>query len=309
VRKWWSAVGVLWGLYAAVGIAIVVTYSRVAPQLLYNVGEEGLASGAGRLLVFLNYPVSIAAIAIAWLAAERIATRNAYCAAAAVTVLCAVTAWPGVVDQEDLDAKPINVVPALGVALALALSLRAGWERVERRRLDPLRVAIAVVLGVAAVPWAAAVLGFYAPGDVYLGEELRLGGEGGLYAAVHLGDHEGLDGTLLALSALLLSRRRTRAALTYFVALMFVYGLAVAATDFWFEQVVKRDWTDVDLPSLLRPALSIEWLVALLVAAALTAAVRRLEGPRQPGAGPRRTSPSPPPDRPSAGSTTDAPSP
>src|SRR4029450_13733626 len=105
-------------------------------------------------------------------------TRWALWAAVAATVLCAVTALPGVVDQHDLDAKPVNVVPALGVAIALGVVVRAPWERVGRQRLDPLRIVIAVVVWLAALVWIAAELGFYFPGDIFLGEEIRRGGDG-----------------------------------------------------------------------------------------------------------------------------------
>lgn len=300
---------IVWGLFATVGLAIFVTYWRLPPDELYNVSEQGLELAGGRLLVFLNYPVSLAAIAIAWLAAERIATRRAMWAAGVATVLCAVTAWPDVVDQNDLDAKAINVVPALGVAIALVLSLRAPWERVGMLRLDPLRVAIGVVVWLAALVWIAAVLGFYFPGDIFLGEELRPGGEGGLYAAVHYGDHEGLDATLLVTSALLLTRLRHRLALGFLLGLAFVYGLAVAWRDFWFEQVNKRDWTSWKPAEVLTPSLSVEWAGLVVLAVLVAVAVRRLEGPWRPGAGLRRTSPSRPPGRRSEGPTTGEPLP
>jgi hypothetical protein len=299
----------LWGLFAAFGLAILVTYWRLPPEQLYNVSEEGFAAGAGRLLVFLNYPVSLAAIAIAWLAAERIATRLAIWAAAVATALCAVTAWPGVVDQNDLDAKAINVVPALGVAIAFALTLRAPWERVSNLRLDPARVVIGVVVWVTGLVWVAAVLGFNFPGDVFLGEELRRGGDGTLSPAVHLGDHEGLDAALLVTSALVLARYRPRFGVLVLLGLAFVYGLAVLWRDFWLEQVVKRDWTSWLPPQVLTPRLSIAWVALVVLAAVVALVVRRLEGPRLPGAGPRRTAPSPPPGRRSGESMTGAPSP
>jgi hypothetical protein len=302
-------VRLVWGLHAAVGLAIFVTYSRLPPGDLYNVSDEGIELGAGRLLVFLNYPVSLAAIGIAWLAAERIATRRATAAAAVATVLCAITAWPGVVDQHDLDAKLVNVVPAIGVALAFLLSVRVRWERVGRLRLDPLRLVIGVVVWLVALVWVAAVLGFYFPGDIFLGEELRLGGDGETYEAVHLGDHEGLDAALLVTSALLLSRFRHRLALGFLLGLMFVYGLAVEWRDLWFEQVVKRDWMSWTPPQVLTPRVSVAWAVLLVLALLVALAVRRLEGPGRPGEGPRRTAPSPPPGHPRAGSTTGEPSP
>ena len=302
-------VRIVWALFAAFGLAIFVTYWRLPPEELYNVSEKGLELAAGRLLVFLNYPVSLVAIAIAWLAAERIQTRPATAAAALATLLCAVTAWPDVVDQHDLDAKAVNAVPAIGVAIAFVLSLRAPWERVGRLRLDPLRVAIAVAVWLLALVWVAAVLGFYFPGDIYLGEELRPGGEGGIYAAVHLGDHEGLDAALLVTSALILTRLRHRLALGFLLGLTFVYGLAVEWRDFWFEQVNKRDWTSWKPPEVLTPRLSVVWATLILLGFLVAIAVRRLEGPGRPGAGPPRTAPSPRPGRPSAGSTTGEPSP
>jgi hypothetical protein len=302
-------VRIVWALFAAVGLAIFVTYLRLPPEELYNVSEEGLELAAGRLLVFLNYPTSLAAIPIAWLAAERIGTRWSMSAAGIATVLCAVTAWPGVVDQDDLDAKLVNIVPALGVAIAFVLSVRAPWERVGRLRLDPLRVAIGVVVWLVALEWVAAVLGFYFPGDIFLGEELRRGGDGALHPAVHLGDHEGLDAALLVTSALMLTRLRPRLGVLFVLGLAFVYGLAVEWRDFWFEQVVKRDWTSWTPPQVLTPRLSLAWVTLVLLAVVVAIAVRRLEGPRRRAAGPPRTSPSPPPGRRNAESTTGEPSP
>jgi hypothetical protein len=302
-------VRLVWGLFAVVAGAIFVTYWRLPPEEIYNVSEDGLDGAAGRVLVFLNYPVSLAAIAIAWLSAERLAASWATRAAVAATILCAVTAWPGVVDHHDLDAKPINFVPAIGVAIALWLSLRVPWEPVGRRRLDSARVAIACVFLLGAIPWLAAVLGLYAPGDLFMGEEIRRGGEGTFYAAVHLGDHEGLDGTLLVLSALLLSRLWARVALLYLMALMLVYGAAVALNDFWFEQLVKRGTTTWDVPDVLRPGLTVQWLVVIALAGLVAAAIRRLEGPPPLAGDPRRREPAPPLGGPSGGSTTDGPSP
>jgi hypothetical protein len=67
----------VWALLFATAVVIVVTYSRLPPEELYNVSADGLAGGLGRALVFLNYPVSLVAIAIAWLAAERIGSSYA----------------------------------------------------------------------------------------------------------------------------------------------------------------------------------------------------------------------------------------
>jgi hypothetical protein len=297
-------VDALWALLLATAAVVVITYTRLPPEELYNVSEEGIALGLGRALVFLNYPVSLAAIPIAWLAADRIGTRRALWAAVGATALCSVTAWPGVVDQDDLDAKAVNALPAIGVALAFVLSLRAPWERVGRLPLDPVRIVIGVAVWLAALVWIAAVLGFHFPGDVFLGEELRRGGDGRLGPAVHLGDHEGLDAALLVTSALVLTRYGPRLAVGFILGLAFVYGLAVEWRDFWFEQVNKRDWTEWAPPQVLTPRFSLAWGALLVLAALFALVVRRLEGPPRLGVGPRRTTPARAPDLPSAGSPT-----
>lgn len=273
----------VWALLLAAAAVVVVTYTRLPPDELYNVSEEGLASGLGRALVFLNYPVSLAAIPVAWLAADRIRSRRAVWAAVAATLLCGVTAVPGVVDQQDLDAKPVNVLPALGVAIALVLSLRAPWERVGRLPLDPVRVAIGLAVWLAALVWTAAVLGFFFPGDLLLGEELRRGGDGHLAPAVHLGDHEGFDAALLVTAALVLTRYRPRFAVAWLLGLALAYGLAVEWRDLWFEQVTKRGWTNWTPPQVLTPRLSAAWVALVVLGLGVALALRRFERPRRPG--------------------------
>lgn len=272
----------VWALLFAMAAVIVVTYTRLPPEELYHVSEEGLALGLGRALVYLNYPVSLAAIPIAWLAADRIRTRWATWAAIGATLACAVTGVPGVVDQHDLDAKPVNAIPALGVAVALVLSIRAPWERVGRLPLDPVRIGVGVVVWLAALVWVASVLGFFFPGDFLLGEEIRRGGDGKLAPAVHLGDHEGLDATLLVTSALVLTRYRPRFAVAWVLGLGLAYGLVVAWRDDWFEQVVKRGWTSWAPPQVLTPSLSLAWAGLIVAAFGVALALRRFEGPRPP---------------------------
>ena len=180
--------------------------------------------------------------------------------------LCAVVIWPGVVEQSDLDARWINALAASGVALTTVLAVVA-WRRyggsfAPRRFLDPARVVIAVVLLLLAVPWLAAMVGISFAGVPVLGsvwqtDELRLQpGHEVPSAAVHAGHHHGLDGVLLALSALALSRMqvtRLRAVVGAYLALMLAYGLANAVQDAWLEQVVKRGWTSREIPSLIIP--------------------------------------------------------
>ncbi len=113
---------VVWGLVAVVGLCVLLTYSLVAPDELYNVSHGGLAGGAGRLLVFLNFPVALMAIAVLALVTDRLGIGWP---SLLPLGLCLVILVPGVVDQDDLDAKWINVLPALGVAIVLAMTILA----------------------------------------------------------------------------------------------------------------------------------------------------------------------------------------
>ncbi|MBD0349431.1 MAG: hypothetical protein ICV59_09795 [Thermoleophilia bacterium] len=298
-----AEVAVTWVLYGLVAAATTLTYARVPVEELYHVSESGAAGGFGRALVFINFPTALAAIAVLPVVLDRLlaTSRNRLlqgvfgAVAALAVVLCLTTAFPGVVDQADLDAKPVNAVPALGVAIALAFTVlaarRGGLGRPARRDgWDRWRALLAAVLAVASLPWIWAELGFYisgAPllGDVFLAAEPRPEpGDPGL-RAVHLGRHHGFDGALLAVTAILLSRvirdvrgRRLRRALALAVAALLVYGLLNAAQDFWLEQVVKRGSTDERLPSFLRPGLTWAWACMVAAAVAVYAfGTRRLE--------------------------------
>ena len=246
---------------------MLVTYSRLPPEALYNVDEAGdLAAGLGRTLVLLNYPFALAAIALAAIAGgPRLLVWLSI-------GLCLLTAFPGVVDQGDLDARWINVLPALGVGLALGLTVAAARRRgiafTRYARGDPLRLMLGGLLLFIALPWMAAETGFYFPGDFFMGEELPAVRDEGL-AAVHLGFHHGMGGVMLALIALLLSRVPAGRGLRAYLSLQLVYGMANASQDAWNEQLWKRDWVGWHAPGVLRPELSLGWLGILLVAAAV----------------------------------------
>jgi hypothetical protein len=292
----------VWLCGLAVALATVVTYARLPAEELYHTSGGGLEAGVSRALVLLGYPFSIAAIALAWIAAARIGTRAAVVTAFAAGILCASIAWPGVIDQGDLDARPVNALAAVGVAIALGLTVVA-WMRqgVGQPRpwstADSVRVVAIALLLAAGLPWVFAELGFYVSdvpllGRIFLAEEIAPspGGEPSLHA-VHLGRHHGMDGVLLASSALLLLRvppempsRRQRIALTAYLSLMFVYGLANALQDFWTEQLVKRGTTSIELPSMIRPDASWAW-AGILAAASLIcfAALRVVRVDQRPG--------------------------
>lgn len=112
----------------------MVTYSRLPPELLYNVDEAGdLAGGLSRALVLLDYPIALAAIGVAVVVGGP---RPLVWGAVA---LCAVTALPGVVDQDDLDARWVNAIPALGVGLAVRAHVRRRDPRADRVRAPSAR--------------------------------------------------------------------------------------------------------------------------------------------------------------------------
>jgi hypothetical protein len=142
---------------------------------------------------------------------------------------------------------------------------------------DWVRAALAIVLLVAALPWLAADLGLYSNGVALLGRLFQSGqllherpGLPKFAPAVHHGHHHGMDGVLLVLTVLVLSRRLAkRPALAAYLSLMFCYGVANFANDFWLEQVVKRGWTDWAIPGVIRPGLTWMWGLILLAGAAI----------------------------------------
>jgi len=269
------AVAVLWAMFAVVAAEIVATYSRISPEKLYSVSGTGVGAGFGRALVFLNFPVALAALPVLALAAERL--RRGALLAVPAAALCAAVFWPGVVDQYDLDARPVNALAAAGVALAVALSLAAGLHR-ERVRLHPAPLALLLL----AIPWLAADLGFHLDGVPVLGWIFLTGKRVGPLAAVHLGHHHGMDGVLLTLAALLLVplARRIRApalrlVVGLYLGLQIAYGLANTAQDAWLEQVAKRRWTTHVIPSVLHPALALPWLGIALAATVFATLILR----------------------------------
>jgi hypothetical protein len=262
-------------LFAAVLTATLVTYSRVSPAELYHVSHDGIAGGLGRALVELNFPDALVAVPVALIAIDVIGTRWAAVLGGLAVAACLVTAAPGVVDAGDLDAKAINVVPALGVVLAVALvALAAPRLTTARPRLqgDVARLVLAAVIAVAAIPYWFAVLGFYAPDPVRADEPTP----GEPIASVHLGNHEGMDGALIALAVLALSRltpwfagKRLATVTSWVLALLLTYGVANLIQDDWHEQVVKRGWTEHMYGTVTKPALSVPWLLILAAGVAV----------------------------------------
>src|SRR3954447_9894069 len=136
-------VAAVWVPFLVVSAEVVLTYSRLPARELYHVSGSGLAGGLSRALVFSNFPVSLVAIAVLAFVADRATARWTVVVAIAGAVLCAAVFWPGVVDQADLDAKPVNAVSACGVLIALVLTVLAlsgGAEWSPRQRGDPVRI-------------------------------------------------------------------------------------------------------------------------------------------------------------------------
>jgi hypothetical protein len=298
---------VVWLIWAVVAATVFVTYARLPARDFYNVTGSGLSSGGARVLVLVGWPISLAVLALLAVAVDRLlasplappARRAVIAAAVASLVLCATIAWPGVITQSNLDAKAANALAAIGVGIAVALTLvalrRAGpGPPAPRGRGDRIAIAVVVVYALAAIPWILANLGIYAGdvpavSDVFMSKKiLPEAGHPHLHA-VHLGNHEGLDGWLLATTALLLRPvlaqmrpTRLRPVLGAYLALLLGYGIFVTANDGWNEQIVKRGWTTHGLPSVITPSLSLGWLALIVfTAVAYVVAFRVTPRPRQ----------------------------
>ena len=266
-------------LLAAVDVALaLITYWRLPARELYNVSGSGIEGGLSRALVEANFPAALIAIAVLL----AVAPRPRWLAILA-GVLCLVVAVPGVVDQNNLDAKPVNAVVAAGVLLALVLTLRADVP--PARRAGPARIALAVALALLCAEWIAAALGFYLDGFPVLGWVFQTGrqitGHGPVHPAVHHGVHHGWQGLLLILTVLLLTRLPLRPWVTPLYALLVAYALGNIVNDGFEEQIVERGWAHSDFPSVLQPAVNWGWGAVLVAAALIWAIWLRPEGPER----------------------------
>ena len=158
----------VWLLVAVDLLLVLVTYSRLPADELYNVSGTGLEGGLSRALVEANFPAALIAIAVLL----AVAPKPRWLAIVA-GLMCLVVAVPNVVDQDNLDAKPVNAIAAVGVLLALVLSIRA--EVPPARPAGPLRIALAVTLALICAEWIAAALGFYLDGVPLLGWVFQTG--------------------------------------------------------------------------------------------------------------------------------------
>ena len=288
---------VIWALWIALAAATWATNARTPLRLLFAVDHAGVRAGAGRALVLLGWPVALAALPLIAIAVERLLARassrtfrrTVVGTAILAVALCATIGLPGAIDPDHLDARPINALAGVGVAIAFGLTLlaliRTGRGRSPSfTRVDLYWLVPFVVLLFGALPWMLANLGFYA-GDVpglhaifMSKQDVPEAGHPHL-AAVHLGSHDGLSGLLLALTSVVLMRslgqmRRLRTATGVCLAFFVVYGLAVATSDWWVEQLVKRGTVTERIPSPIIPSPSVMY-AAIVVAAALVYLVER----------------------------------
>ncbi|HZQ89449.1 MAG TPA: hypothetical protein VFA42_05535 [Gaiellaceae bacterium] len=265
----------VWGLLAAELLAVLVTYSRLPPSELYSVTGTGFRAGLSRVVVELNFPDALIALGILGVLWPYIRS-GLHPLAGVAALMCAFVVLPGVVKQDDLDARWLNAVPAVGVAIALALSFGADVPRGSARG-DRIRIGLGALLVLLAAPWIAAALGFYLDGVPVLHWLFQTGRLASfhdpLHHAVHHGIHHGLQGLLFALSALVLSRVPSRA--LGYLSLMLAYGMANMLNDGWLEQVVERGWTSNTVPSVLGFSANWLWGAVLVTAAAVWAAARR----------------------------------
>lgn len=292
----------IWALWIAVAAATWATYARTPLRLLFAVSGAGNRAGAGRVLVLLGWPVGLAAIALVAVALDRLLAlpstqrfRRTVVALSILSVaLCATIAFA--IDPDHLDGKPINAPAAVGVAIAFGLTVlalaRTGRGRnPSSTRADLLWALPFLVLLFGALPWALANLGFYigdVPGlhDIFMSKQIVPEAGHQHLAAVHLGNHDGFDGLLLSLCAVILMRsvdqmHRLRTATRGYLAVLLVYGLAVATSDWWYEQLVKRGALHARIPSPMFPSLSLEWVAIIAVAALVYLLELRVVGARR----------------------------
>jgi hypothetical protein len=268
----------VWAVWTLIALEVLVTYSWVDPSDTYHVSREGIVGGLSRALTLVNFPIGLVGVALALVAVAAL-PRRAWWAAAPAIALCATI--PFFNDQANLDAHWGNAIPAVGVVIAVGLTAaaarRAGSAFAPRQPWDGARIVAGAVLLLLSLPWLTANLGFHFPGDFFMGEEL-MSEHGTPIAAVHLGHHHGLDGTVLVLTALLLSRvtipsPRLRIVTFAYLGTMLAYGAINLVQDAWNEQLYKRGWTDASIPSAILPSAKPIWIVVITLAVVATIAL------------------------------------
>jgi hypothetical protein len=270
-------ISAVWAMFGVVLVAIVVTYTRLAPEELYRVDGHGFVGGGlSRAVVYVNFPIGLAAMLLLLGLADGMSRAQRTLAVVAFLLWTPVFS-SRVLSESYLDARWGNVTPAVAVAIAVLLTLRTPAPQAERVRGDAVRIGLGAALVVLALPWIAALLGVDFVGVPVLGQifqthEFRSQpGDPTLHPAVHYGDHHGLELTLVLIAALVASRWlgaiRSPSLHTAFglaTGVVIVYSLMNIANDGWLEQVVKRGWTNWEIPGVLVPRANWGWAVILI---------------------------------------------
>lgn len=288
----------LWTLFLVVCIEILVAYTRTKPGELIGVPRTGLSVAITDAIGFLAFPTGLVAIGVALVIWDRFPGGAVRVVAGCAVALSAGVFVPGVAEAEEVEValNPQRVVAA-GAVLTLFLQTVRAARRYGVRGLRPRiagdlpRLVLAAAIAFAALPWFAADLTLsldHVPGlsRVFLTDVLRSEpARTGLNPAVHDGHHHGMDGALLALAALAMSRLVhqldgwRRAALAGLCGLLLVYGFANALEDFWLEQVVKRGASTYVFPKMLTPrgAAAFGWiaLAGIAISALILAGATR----------------------------------
>jgi hypothetical protein len=271
------------GICLVVTLAVFITYARFSVEEFYNISKTGWSGAAGQAIVTLNYPVAFIAlallsIAVSSLIAVREHPRMIVLAAITAAALCLVAGYPGVVKQSDLDFKPVNLLPAVGVGIttvlvAMAIRQRGFGPAGPWQPSDTVAAVVGALFLFGGLPWVLGVAGFYIESVPLLGRIfMSRGTENGVEEIyVHLGTHHGFSGLLFLISALVLRRVIgllqpfwLDRALSAYVAFMLAYGIANFIQDGWYEQIVKRGWSSYDIPNTTVPALTPVWGLIVL---------------------------------------------
>ena len=201
-------VALVWALFLLDAVAILVTYSRLPAHELYHVSGSGLEGGLSRVLVDSNFPTALVAIAILLVLIDRLPGLRAVAVAGDRVV------HAGVLARRRRRGEPRRA-PGERDRGASVCSLHSscrcsagsdGWSR--NARGDGFRDVIGTAAVLVSLPWLFAELGFFLDRVPLLDRVFETGEyrTRGMEVAVHHGHHHGLDGVLLLLTAILLSR-------------------------------------------------------------------------------------------------------
>jgi hypothetical protein len=257
-----------WGLLGLDAAAIYRLYagSLEAPGLLRRRTARG--AGIDQLLVYGRHPGLPVAVGLVPIAVGRVAPGDRLPVVLGSALAGGVTSVG--MARLQVDGSRISrddVLAGAGITAALGATIGSAWKA----GIGPVhgvgdgdaaRVIAAAGLIANGLPWLLADLGIYAgdlPGLGRIVLSRQLVPEGATWPAVHLGHHHGLDGTLLGLAAVVLSRVlpevrpvAMREGLSLYLAVLLVYGAMRAIEDGWNEQVVKRGWSRRKVPLIVR---------------------------------------------------------